>query len=72
MTSRSSTHSPQTTMRSPSDKSRSASPRPGASAADQRQGVKGPSEKKHKTMDEVQATGRQSDRGGGTRRSRGT
>ena len=71
MASRSSTRSPKTTMSSPSDKARSTSPRQGASAANQRQGVKGPSEKKHKNMGEVRATGRQSDRGGGTKGSRG-
>ena len=69
----SSTRSPRTAMSKPSEDSRKANPRQGrASAAAQRKGVQGPSEKKHKNLAEVQATGRQSDQGGspGKRRSR--
>ncbi|MFL6695338.1 MAG: hypothetical protein ACJ8GO_20505 [Ramlibacter sp.] len=67
-----STHSPKTSMSDPSRRSRSEVPsdpvRPKAAP-----GVRGPSEKKHKNMTEVRATGRQGNQGdkpGGTRKSR--
>jgi hypothetical protein len=77
MASRSSpdTHSPKTTMSDPSRRSRRevpSDPAPPKAAP----GVRGPSEKKHKNMTEVRATGRQSNQGdkpGGTRKaSRGS
>jgi len=67
-----STRSPKTSMSDPSRRSRAEVPsdpvRPKAAP-----GVRGPSEKKHKNMTEVRATGRQSSQGdkpGGTRKSR--
>jgi hypothetical protein len=58
-------------MTSPSDRSRSELPSTGGQPKDA-PAMRGPSEKKHKNMKEVQLTGRQSDQGdkpGGTRKS---
>lgn len=61
----SSTRSSSTSMSKPSERSRSELPRQGtrANAASQPR-ERGPSEKKHKNMGEVQQTGYQSDQGG--------
>jgi hypothetical protein len=76
MASRSSTQSPHTAMSSPSKRSRNTLSRQERAGASEPAGrAKGPSEKKHKNMAEVQTTGRQSaqgDRpGAGKGRSRG-
>jgi hypothetical protein len=60
-------------MTSPSRRSRSELPRTEEQAQDT-PAMRGPSEKKHKNMLEVQLTGRQSDQGGkpgGTRKASG-
>ena len=68
-----STHSKHTRMTTPSRRSRAELPSkeedPRAAPA-----MRGPSEKKHKNLEEVQRTGRQSDQGGkpgGTRKASG-
>jgi hypothetical protein len=58
----SSTHS-KNTMAKPSERSRSELPSQRGRAAEA-PAVRGPSEKKHKNMAEVRATGRQSQQGG--------
>jgi hypothetical protein len=68
-----STHSTQSRMSSPSRRSRSEQPGTDPQPKDM-PAMRGPSEKKHKNMKEVQATGRQSDQGGkpgGTRKASG-
>lgn len=60
-----STHSPATSMGSPSVRSRQEMPSgngQGAKPEPERR-VRGPSEKKHKNLAEVRSTGRQSDQG---------
>jgi hypothetical protein len=71
----SSTRGDRNVMSKPSERSRAELPRSGrASASDPQPRTRGPSEKKHKNLSEVRATGRQSDQGGspgaGKRRSR--
>ena len=66
----SSTRSPQTFAK-PSERSRAELPNQRARADSRSQAennVRGPSEKKHKNMAEVQSTGRQSDQGGSPKR----
>lgn len=71
----SSTHSPRTAMTKPSERSRAEPARRGraSDAAEPQPGSRGPAEKKHKSLAEVQQSGRQSDQGGrpgaGSRRS---
>jgi hypothetical protein len=68
-----STHSDHIRMTSPSRRSRSELPSTEEQPKDG-PAMRGPSEKKHKNMKEVQLTGRQSDQGGkpgGTRKSSG-
>jgi hypothetical protein len=68
-----SAHSAQTRMTTPSRRSRSELPGTEAQPKET-PAVRGPSEKKHKNMEEVQLTGRQSDQGGkpgGTRKAAG-
>ena len=71
----SSTGSKRSTMSSPSVSSRSESPRRGPAnpqAQRERTNAPSPSDKKHKSLAEVRATGRQSDQGGSPgRRVRG-
>jgi hypothetical protein len=69
-----SAHSAQTRMTDPSRRSRSELPRIEEQQPKDRPVMRGPSEKKHKNMKEVQLTGRQSDQGGkpgGTRKAAG-
>jgi hypothetical protein len=72
----SSTRSPRTTLTSPKERSREqpapASIRGQAQEAPDASRARGPKDKKHKSLDEVRATGRQSDQGGspGSRRGR--
>jgi hypothetical protein len=69
----SSSHSQQSRMTSPSGRSRSELPSTDSRPKDA-PAMRGPSEKKHKNMKEVQLTGRQSDQGGkpgGTRKASG-
>jgi hypothetical protein len=66
-----STHSESSRMTSPSRRSRSELPSTEVQPKEQ-PAIRGPSEKKHKNMKEVQLTGRQSDQGGkpgGTRKA---
>jgi len=68
-----STHSDHSRMTSPSRRSRSELPSAKGQPKDT-PAMRGPSEKKHKNMKEVQLTGRQSDQGGkpgGTRKASG-
>jgi hypothetical protein len=71
----SSTRSPSASMAKPSERSRAELPRQGARAsnAEAQRSSRGPAEKKHKSLAEVQSSGRQSDQGGrpgaGNRRS---
>jgi hypothetical protein len=68
-----STHSARTRMTLPSRRSRSELPGTEGQPKDE-PAMRGPSEKKHKNMEEVQLTGRQSDQGGkpgGTRKASG-
>jgi hypothetical protein len=68
-----STHSEHSRMTTPSRRSRSELPRTERQPKE-KPAMRGPSEKKHKNMKEVQLTGRQSDQGdkpGGTRKSSG-
>ena len=68
-----STHSAKTRMTTPSRRSRSELPADDSQPKEQ-PAMRGPSEKKHKNMKEVQLTGRQSDQGGkpgGTKKSSG-
>jgi hypothetical protein len=70
----SSTRSPQTFAK-PSERSRAELPNQGARADSRSQtekSVRGPSEKKHKNMAEVQLTGRQSDQGDRPKRPLGS
>ena len=69
-----STHSEHGRMTTPSRRSRSELPRTDDQQKDT-PAMRGPSEKKHKNMKEVQLTGRQSDQGGkpgGTRKRSGS
>jgi hypothetical protein len=68
-----STHSQHSRMTTPSRRSRSELPSTD-SQTKETPAMRGPSEKKHKNMKEVQLTGRQSDQGdkpGGTRKASG-
>jgi hypothetical protein len=68
-----STHSEHTRMTSPSRRSRAELPSTEGQTKDT-PAMRGPSEKKHKNLKEVQLTGRQSDQGGkpgGTRKASG-
>ncbi|HEY0823916.1 MAG TPA: hypothetical protein VGD76_09035 [Ramlibacter sp.] len=68
-----STHSKRSSMTAPSARSRSERPSKDGQPKDA-PAMRGPSEKKHKNMEEVQLTGRQSDQGGkpgGTRKASG-
>jgi hypothetical protein len=64
----SSTRSPRTALSSPKRSSRDEQSRPAvrgpAQEAPQASRLRGPKDKKHKSLDEVRATGRQSDQGG--------
>lgn len=72
----SSTRSRNTAMAKPSERSRAELPRANlraqASEGTSERGQRSPKDKKHKSLQEVQATGRQSDQGGspGRRRTR--
>jgi hypothetical protein len=62
----SSTHSPHTAMTKPSERSREELPSQGGRASGRSEVERrdrGPAEKKHKSLAEVQRTGRQSDQG---------
>ena len=67
-----STHSPNAAMTKPSERSRTERPRQTPQA---RSGMgpstRGPTEKKHQNLAEVELRGRQSDRGGGRQGTRG-
>jgi hypothetical protein len=62
----SSTHSPRASMSKPSERSRAELPRRGraSASAEPEPRLRGPAEKKHKSLAEVQQSGRQSDEGG--------
>ena len=69
-----SSHSAKTKMTTPSRRSRAELPRIEEQQPEDTPAMRGPSEKKHKNMKEVQLTGRQSDQGGkpgGTRKASG-